>query len=69
MPHLDAIARSVLCGRSYLRFAARAINARRRGAADFGIANQLAVFFDGRPVTPGSYDEPTAAGDTGRCIR
>jgi hypothetical protein len=48
---------------------ARAINARRRGAADFGIANQLAVFFDGRPVTPGSYDEPTAAGDAGRCIK
>ena len=48
---------------------ARAINARRRGAADFGIANQLAIFFDGHPVTPGSYEEPTAAGDAGRCVK
>jgi hypothetical protein len=47
---------------------ARAINERRRGAADFGIANQLAVFFDGQPVTPGAYENPAASGDTGRCI-
>jgi hypothetical protein len=47
---------------------ARAINERRRGAVDFGIANQLAVFFDGQPVTPGAYENPAASGDTGRCI-
>jgi hypothetical protein len=48
---------------------ARLINARRRGATDFGIANQLAIFFDGLPQTPGGYESPTAAGDVGRCIK
>ena len=48
---------------------ARAINERRRGAVDFGIANQLAIFFDGQPVTPGGYENPAASGDTGRCIK
>jgi hypothetical protein len=48
---------------------ARLINDRRRGATDFGIANQLAVFFDGRPVTPGGYENPTASGDVGRCVK
>jgi hypothetical protein len=48
---------------------ARLINERRRGAADFGIANQLAVVFDGQPVSPGGYEAPTASGDVGRCIK
>ena len=48
---------------------ARVINERRRGATDFGIANQLAVMFDGQPVSPGGYEAPTTAGDAGRCIR
>jgi hypothetical protein len=48
---------------------ARVINERRRGATDFGIANQLAIFFDGRPVTPGGYENPAASGDVGRCIK
>ena len=48
---------------------ARLINARRLGATDFGIANQLAVFFDGLPQTPGGYESPTTAGDVGRCIK
>jgi hypothetical protein len=48
---------------------ARLINDRRRGATDFGIANQLAVLFDGRPVSPGGYENPAASGDVGRCIR
>ncbi|MGJ4941527.1 hypothetical protein ACQR1W_13215 [Bradyrhizobium sp. HKCCYLS1011] len=48
---------------------ARLINDRRRGAADFGIANQLAVLFDGQPVSPGGYETPTASGDVGRCIK
>jgi hypothetical protein len=48
---------------------ARLINVRRRGATDFGIANQLAIFFDGQPQSPGAYESPTAAGDTGRCVK
>ncbi|WP_375414195.1 hypothetical protein [uncultured Bradyrhizobium sp.] len=47
---------------------ARLLNERRRGAADFGIANQLPVLFDGQPVNPGSYEASTASGDVGRCI-
>jgi hypothetical protein len=48
---------------------ARLINDRRRGDADFGIAQQLAVLFDGQPVSPGGYEAPTASGDVGRCIK
>ena len=48
---------------------ARLINGRRRGATDFGIANQLSVLFDGRPVSPGGYENPAASGDVGRCIK
>jgi len=48
---------------------ARLINDRRRGATDFGIASQLAVWFDGRPVTPGGYENSAASGDVGRCIK
>ena len=48
---------------------ARMINDRRRGATDYGLANQLAVFFDGQPMSPGGYETPTAAGDVGRCIK
>jgi len=48
---------------------ARLINVRRRGATDFGIANQLAIFFDGRPQSPGAYEIPTSAGDAGRCVK
>jgi hypothetical protein len=48
---------------------ARLLNERRRGAADFGIANQLSVLFDGQPVNPGAYESAAASGDTGRCIK
>jgi hypothetical protein len=47
----------------------RILNDRRRGIAEFGIPNQIAVLFDGKPVTPGGYESPTAPGDVGRCIR
>jgi hypothetical protein len=48
---------------------ARLLNERRRGAADYGIANQLSIFFDGRPVDPGSFESVAASGDAGRCIK
>jgi hypothetical protein len=48
---------------------AQLLNERRRGVADLGIANQLAVFFDGRPVTPGDFEAAAASGDVGRCIK
>ena len=48
---------------------ARLINEHRRGATDFGIANQLSILFDGRPVSPGGYENPATPGDVGRCIK
>jgi hypothetical protein len=48
---------------------ARLLNERRRGATDFGIANQLSIFFDGQPVSPGGFESATASGDTGRCVK
>jgi len=48
---------------------ARLLNERRRGTAEFGIASQLAIFFDGQPVNPGGYESVTASGDTGRCVK
>jgi hypothetical protein len=48
---------------------ARLINARRRGATDYGIANQLAILFDGQPQSPGAYEIPTAPGEAFRCVK
>ncbi len=48
---------------------ARLLNERRRGAAEFGIANQLSIFFDGQPVNPGAFESAAASGDTGRCVK
>jgi hypothetical protein len=47
---------------------ARLLNEHRRGSADFGIANQLPVLFDGRAATPGNFEAAVAGGDVGRCI-
>lgn len=47
----------------------RAINEARRASKDYGIARQLGVFFDGRPVAPGLFETPIAAGDAGPCVR
>jgi hypothetical protein len=47
---------------------ARLLNERRRGSADYGIANQLGVLFDGRAATPGDFEAADASGDVGRCI-
>lgn len=48
---------------------ARILNDRRRGADSFGIANQLGIFFDGKPVNPSNYEAAVASGDAGRCIK
>jgi hypothetical protein len=47
---------------------ARILNERRRGATAYGLANQLSIFYDGRPVVPAAYEQPVASGDVGRCI-
>ncbi|CAN5402485.1 hypothetical protein BH11PSE4_BH11PSE4_08180 [soil metagenome] len=47
---------------------ARLLNERRRGAAAFGIAQQLPILFDGQAVNPGGYESAVASGDVGRCI-
>ena len=47
----------------------RAINEARRADKDYGIARQLGVFYDGRPVAPGLFETPIAAGDAGACGR
>jgi hypothetical protein len=46
----------------------RLLNERRRGADDFGIANQIAIMFDGRATTPADFEIGDAAGDVGRCV-
>jgi hypothetical protein len=47
---------------------ARLLNEHRRGSADFGIANQLPLLFDGRATAPGASEAAVASGDVGRCI-
>ena len=47
---------------------ARTLNARRRAAADLGIAKQISIMFDGQQVAPAAFDGPVAAGDAGRCV-
>jgi hypothetical protein len=47
----------------------RAINEARRASKDYGLARQLGVFFDGRPVAPGLYETQVAAGTAGACAR
>lgn len=47
---------------------AQILNQRRRGSADYGIADQLAILFDAHAVPPGVFETPAAGGDVGRCI-
>jgi hypothetical protein len=47
---------------------ARILNDRRRGATQFGLANQISTFYDGQPVVPGAYEQTISSGDTGRCV-
>ena len=52
---------------SVLDSVARLLNEHRRGSADFGIANQLPVLFDGRAATPGNFEATVTGGNVGRC--
>jgi alpha-mannosidase len=45
----------------------RALNERRRAHDRFGIANQLAVLFDGAGVAPSSSEGATSDGYAGKC--
>jgi hypothetical protein len=47
---------------------ARIINERRRGATDYGLANQLGIMFDGAAAAPGAAEAPISSGDAGRCV-
>jgi hypothetical protein len=47
---------------------ARILNERRRGATAYGLANQISIFYDGRPVVPAANEQAVASGDVGRCI-
>jgi hypothetical protein len=29
----------------------------------------LSIFFDGRPVDPGTFESAAASGDAGRCVK
>jgi hypothetical protein len=46
----------------------RALNERRRAHDRFGIANQLAVLFDGGGVAPPSSEGATSDGYAGKCV-
>jgi hypothetical protein len=43
------------------------LNERRRASDEFGIGNQIAIWFDGRGVTPGGFEGSIAAGNAGAC--
>ena len=45
----------------------RLINDRRRADAKLGTPNQVAVFFDGRPVAPAELETPLSDGYVGKC--
>jgi hypothetical protein len=43
------------------------LNERRRASDQFGVANQIAILFDGHGVTPGAFEGAAAGGYAGRC--
>ena len=43
------------------------LNERRRGSDEFGIGDQIAIWFDGRAVTPGGFEGTAASGSAGSC--
>jgi hypothetical protein len=46
----------------------RILNERRRGSERYGIAGQLPLLFDGKAVSPGSFESPVSVGYVGRCL-
>ena len=45
----------------------RLINVKRLGGPQFGVANQIASFYDGRPTPPAAAEQPVSNGYMGRC--
>ena len=45
----------------------RILNERRRADSKFGNANQIPMFFDGKAVSSGEFENPIAAGSPGAC--
>jgi hypothetical protein len=45
----------------------RLINDKRRGGTQFGVANQVASFYDGRPTPPSAAEQAVSSGYVGRC--
>ena len=45
----------------------RLLNERRRADAKYGVANQIGVLFDGKPVTPVESEQGVAPGMSGAC--
>jgi hypothetical protein len=45
----------------------RLINAKRLGGTQFGVANQIASFYDGRPTPPSAAEQAVSNGYMGRC--
>lgn len=45
----------------------RVLNDKRRGAAQLGVANQIASFYDGRPTPPSAAEQSVSTGYMGRC--
>jgi len=45
----------------------RLINIKRLGGTQFGVANQIASFYDGRPTPPSAAEQPVSNGYMGRC--
>lgn len=46
----------------------RLINVKRLGGTQFGVANQIASFYDGRPTPPSAGEQPVSNGNMGRCV-
>lgn len=45
----------------------RILNERRRGGTQFGVANQIASFFDGHAAAPAAAEQGISTGYVGRC--
>ena len=45
----------------------RLINVKRLGGTQFGVANQIASFYDGRPTPPSAAEQTVSNGYMGRC--